>query len=168
MKRALIVYVSRTGSTERMAEYIAEGVRIAGHEAEVRNATEIISERDLSGYDAYILGSPTYHLGIPEPLQAVLTLASKTGLIGKVGGAFSCQTHPSSSTTNAASQIFAIMESRLRMRMTDLGPFDLDGGLLQTTTAVVESTVGMRAGQDYGRSVGEMLSRAEDKADRSV
>lgn len=32
--KVLIAYVSRTGHTEKMANYIAEGVRFAGHEPE--------------------------------------------------------------------------------------------------------------------------------------
>ena len=31
MKKVLVSYFSRTGKTQQMAEYIAEGVRISGH-----------------------------------------------------------------------------------------------------------------------------------------
>jgi flavodoxin len=42
MKKVLIAYDSRTGKTQQMAEYIAEGVRISGNEAEVRKITETL------------------------------------------------------------------------------------------------------------------------------
>ena len=41
MKKVLIAYVSRTGKTEKMAEYIAEGVRFSGHGAEIKRVSEI-------------------------------------------------------------------------------------------------------------------------------
>jgi flavodoxin len=158
MKNALIVYYSRTGNTEQMARYIAEGIRIAGHEAELKSVSEVKSELDLSGYDAYIFGCPTYHLDMPEPFQAFLTMAKLVDLGGKVGAAFDCRTHPSSGTGSAAGLIFDMMESELKMNMTNLGPFDfkpewLSGGKLEST----ESIEGMRACQDYGKAVGDML-----------
>jgi flavodoxin len=36
MKNVLVVYLSMAGHTEQLAEYIAEGIRIAGCEAEVK------------------------------------------------------------------------------------------------------------------------------------
>ena len=62
MKKVLIAYDSRSGRTQQMAEYIAEGIRISGNEAVVRKITEIKNEKELQGYDGYIFGSPTYHL----------------------------------------------------------------------------------------------------------
>ena len=32
MKKILIAYTSRTGKTQSMADYIAEGLRLGGHE----------------------------------------------------------------------------------------------------------------------------------------
>ena len=61
MKKVLIGYVSRTGNTEKMADYIAEGVRIAGHTADLKKISAIKSEKDLEGYDGYVFGCPTYH-----------------------------------------------------------------------------------------------------------
>jgi len=43
MKKVLISYFSRTGKTQQMAEYIAEGIRISGHEAELRKISDIKS-----------------------------------------------------------------------------------------------------------------------------
>jgi len=41
MKKILVAYVSRTGKTEKMAEYIAEGLRFCGHGAEVKKLSEL-------------------------------------------------------------------------------------------------------------------------------
>jgi NAD(P)H dehydrogenase (quinone) len=57
MKRVLIGYESRKGHIEKMAHYIAEGVRLAGNEAMVKAITTLKSEDDLKGYDAYFLAA---------------------------------------------------------------------------------------------------------------
>jgi flavodoxin len=150
MKKVLIAYLSHSGNTENMAQYVAEGVRITGQEAEVRKVSEINTERDLAGYDGYVFGSPTYHLGIPQNVEAVLDLAEKANLAGKVGGAFGYRAHPSSGGGDAPGLIFQKMESRLKMKMTNLGALDMKGGLF-------EGAEDMRACQDYGRVIGEML-----------
>ena len=56
MKKVLIVYDSRTGNTERMAEYVAEGIRMGGDEAELKKISEVKKEQDLQGYDGYAFG----------------------------------------------------------------------------------------------------------------
>ena len=47
MSQALIVFASRTGETEAIANLIAEGIRIAGHQATVVKVDMIKNERDL-------------------------------------------------------------------------------------------------------------------------
>ena len=158
MAKVLIAYLSWSGTTEQMAAYIAEGVRIAGHEAEVRKSREIKSEKDLSGFDAYIFGCPTENLGMPEAFKPFLSLAGKAGLSGKVGGAFSSRAHPSSGGGVAADGVFKVMESEMKMRMTNLGPFNLDGkSSFNPPEKTVEGPEGRQACQDYGRAIGDML-----------
>ena len=47
----LVIYGSVTGKTEKMAGYIAEGMRFAGAEAEVKPFTEVKQPEDFAGYD---------------------------------------------------------------------------------------------------------------------
>jgi multimeric flavodoxin WrbA len=151
MAKVLVVYFGKSGTTEKMARYVAEGVRIAGQEAEVRKASEVASERDLAGYDAYIFGCPTYHLDMPQSFASLLDAAGKAGLQGRAGGAFSPRAHPSSSDGGgAAERVYAIMESTLGMKMTELGPFDV-------MADVVDGPDGARACQEYGKGVAGML-----------
>jgi flavodoxin len=150
MKKVLVAFFSKTGTTETMAEYIAEGVRIAGHEVALKKVSDIKSEKDLEGYDGYIFGCPTYSLDMPEPFKRFLSIAERAGLKGKIGGAFSSRAHPSSGEGGAAKNLFEMMESRFKMNMTNLGPFDLEGGL-------TEKVQDMHTCQDYGKSVAEML-----------
>jgi flavodoxin len=158
MGKILIAYLSWSGTTQQMAAFIAEGVRIAGHEAEVRKIGDIKSEKDLSGFDGYVFGCPTDHLDMPEAFRTFLSLAGKDDLKGKVGGAFSSRSHPSSSGTAAAHSVFKAMESEMKVRMTNLGAFNLDGeSSFNPQEKTVEGPEGRRACQDYGRSISEML-----------
>jgi len=49
MKKVLVAYDSRTGKTEKMAEYIAEGIRFSGNEAELKRITTIKNGKELQG-----------------------------------------------------------------------------------------------------------------------
>ena len=146
MKKVLIAYVSRTGKTEKMAEFIAEGVRFSGHGAETKKVSEIKSEKDLAGYDGYIFGCPTYHRDMTENMKTFLFLAKKADLGGKAGGAFGSYTHRG----DAPRLIFDTMEHVFKMNMTSLGSFNL-------LEPAVDTREGLRACQDYGRSVGEKI-----------
>jgi len=63
MKKVLIAYFSLTGKTEKMAEYVAEGVRFGGCQATIKKISDLKNASDLESYDGYIFGSPTYHYG---------------------------------------------------------------------------------------------------------
>jgi NAD(P)H dehydrogenase (quinone) len=146
MGKVLITYYSRTGKTEKMAEYIAEGVRFSGNSADIRKLSDIKNEKELEGYDGYILGCPTYHRDMTANMKTFLFLVEKANLNGKVGGAFGSYTH----SGDAPKYIFDTMENVFKMDMTSLGSFNLLENL-------VEGTEGMRACQDYGKSISEKL-----------
>ena len=146
MGKVLITYYSRTGKTEKMAEYIAEGVRFSGNSVDIRKLTDIKSEQELDGYDGYILGCPTYHRDMTANMKTFLFLVEKAKLNGKVGGAFGSYTH----SGDAPKYIFETMENVFKMDMTSLGSFNL-------LEHLVEDTEGMKACQDYGKSISEKL-----------
>lgn len=93
VKKVLIAYYSLTGKTKAMAEYIAEGIRISGHDADVRKISEINNENDLKGYDAYIFGCPTYHRDMTDNMKAFLFVAKKADLAGRYGVHFLLKEH---------------------------------------------------------------------------
>jgi len=51
MKKVLVSYFSRTGKTQQMAEYIAEGIRITGNEAEIKKISDGASGGHRRGND---------------------------------------------------------------------------------------------------------------------
>jgi flavodoxin len=146
MKRVLIAYFSLTGKTEKMAEYIAEGVRFSGQQAVVRKISEIKAAADLAGFDGHIFGSPTYHRDMAEPMKTFLFVARKANLEGKLAGAFGSYTH----SGDAPAAVMDTMQYVYKMQPVELGSFRMK-------EAVVETVEGMRACQDYGRVFGEKL-----------
>lgn len=55
--RVLIAYATKHGATEGIAARIGETLASAGHVPDVRDADDV---SDLSGYDAFVLGSAAY------------------------------------------------------------------------------------------------------------
>ena len=109
--KVMIVFDSRTGNTEKMAQAVAEGVRAEKVEVDIVNVKEAQID-DLPKVDGLIVGSPVYY-GLPsskikEFLDASIKYHGK--LEGKVGGAFACSggTHSGGETT-----VMAINEALL-------------------------------------------------------
>lgn len=66
MGKFIIVYTSMTGNTEMVAEYIAEGIKAAGHEVDLKDSFSVMPN-DLLGYDGILLGAYTWDDGsIPD------------------------------------------------------------------------------------------------------
>ena len=148
MKKVLVCYFSRTGKTQQMAEYIAEGIRISGHEVEVKKISDIKNEKELMGYDGYVFGAPTYHRAMPGLVETFLFMAQKANLQGKVGGAFGAYTH----SGDAPKMIFDTMEYVFKMNVVDLGSFNL-------LEHLVEARDGMKACHDYGKAISQKVGK---------
>ena len=90
MAKGIVVYYSRSGNTKTMAETIAEAMNQAGLPTELKSV-EDVKAKDLLGYDAIVMGSPTYYGHMAAPLKQLFDdLVSDHGkLDGKVGAAFS-------------------------------------------------------------------------------
>ena len=139
MAKVLIVYATRTGETQNIADLIAEGVRFAGHEAEVVNVKEIKTESDLDGFDGYVFGSATYHGEMLQGMKTFLFLAEKANLEGKVGGAFGSYGW----SGEANDRIFDTMKHILKMNLV--------GDTLRLKSSSLEG--GLQMAQDYGRAI---------------
>lgn len=146
MKKVLIAYVSRTGNTEKMANYIAEGTRMTGTDVTVSKISAIKDENELSNYDGYVFGCPTYHKDMTGGMKNFLFLAEKLNLTGKIAGAFGSHTHSGES----APMIYDTMQHVFKMDTIDLGPLNL-------TESMIPTDEGLKACQDYGKALGEKL-----------
>jgi len=100
--KMLIVYDSRTGNTEKMAQAVSEGVRSTGVDPTLRKVDEA-SVDELPLFQGLILGSPVYY-GLPSGRIKDFVDASVKHhgkLEGMVGGAFASSggTHTGAETT---------------------------------------------------------------------
>lgn len=89
MSKVLVVYFSKTGNTENMAESVAEGVKETGCEVVLKSVDETNID-DMKEADGIIVGSPTY-FGLPAAeIKKLFDESVKYfgDFEGKVGGAF--------------------------------------------------------------------------------
>ncbi|WP_300465076.1 flavodoxin domain-containing protein [Desulfobacula sp.] len=143
MGKVLIVYASRADETKGIAELIAEGVRISGHEAELKKTSEIKSEDDLKGYDGYAFGSATYHGEMITSMKQILFVSERAELKDKPGGSFGAYGW----SGEAAGRIFDTMDHIFGMKMVS-GPLMLKASWVQG---------GIQAAQDYGKSIAALI-----------
>ena len=142
MKKALVVYCTRSGETKEIAQLIAEGIRFEGWEAHVANVTDIKKDSDLAGYDAYAFGSATYHGDMMQGMKTMLFLAEKADLDGKAGGAFGAFGW----SGEAPDRIYDTMKNIFNMKMA--------GAPLRLKSATLGG--GKKMAQDYGREMARL------------
>jgi flavorubredoxin len=86
--KILVLYYSRTGNTEKMAKAVAEGAKsVSGVQVEL---SYFVEADDLAGYDALLVGTPTYHHDMPIDVKRLFEEAAvkKVSLKGKAGAVF--------------------------------------------------------------------------------
>jgi flavorubredoxin len=143
MGKALIVYATNNGETKKIGELIAEGIRFGGHEATAANVSDIKSEKDLGGFDAYVFGSATYHGEMMAKMKTMLFMAQKANLEGKAGGAFGAFGW----SGEAPDRIYDTMKNVFSMNMVNAA--------LRLKSAALQG--GTRMAQDYGRDIAKKL-----------
>ena len=142
MPKALVVYATRTSQTKKIAELIAEGIRIGGMEVTTVNVSEFDQQGiDLAGFDALVLGAPTYHGEMVQAMKTFLFKAEKANLEGKVGGSFGAFGW----SGEAPGRIYDTMKNVYKMNMVS--------GPLMLKTAMLGG--GMQMAQGYGREIAE-------------
>jgi len=87
LDKAIIIYSTRTGTTEIMAVAIQVGLKEADVEVTTKKA-EKSKASDLKNFDAVILGCPTYYNDLLPSMKSFLFEIRKVNLKGKVGAAF--------------------------------------------------------------------------------
>ena len=163
MARILVLYYSSYGHLARMADAVAEGVRQAGHECDVRRVAEtappevaaaagfvadhthpeIEGINALPQYDGLVIGAPTRFGRMPSQMGGFLDQAGglwfTDALVGKVGAAFTSTAaqHGGQETT-----LFSIITNLLHFGCTVVG---LDYGFKEQNGVDV-----VRGGSPYG------------------
>ena len=120
MLKALVVYDSRTGNTERMAKAIGEGIREAGLEIEIKRVGDT-SLGDLVAADAIVLGSPTQFCTMSDRMKGLIDKSIKIypdKLQNKVGAAF---TSSGGIAGGNETTLLSLIQAMLMHRMVIIG-----------------------------------------------
>ena len=165
MARILVLYYSSYGHTSQMAEAVAEGVREAGHECDIRrvpetappevveaagfsaneNHTVIEGPDALAAYDGLVVGTPTRYGRMTSQMASFWDttggLWMKGALVGKVGAAFTSTAaqHGGQETT-----LFSVLTNLLHMGCTIVG--------LDYNFAAQNGSEEVKGGSPYGAS----------------
>ena len=89
--KAIIIYHTRFGNTERIAKSIEIGLREASGIGDVVcvNAREVVADiESLKEYDIICIGAPTEGFSAPKPIKKLLASLKGVDLAGKQGFAF--------------------------------------------------------------------------------
>lgn len=143
MPTALIAFATRTGESQKIADLVAEGLRMSGVDVTLINSNKVKNESDLKGFDAVVMGSATYHGDMLPKMKSLLFLAEKAELAGKVGGAFGAFGW----SGEAPDRIFDTMKNIFKMEMVS-GPLRLKSSSLGG---------GVKMAQDYGKEIAKKL-----------
>lgn len=89
MARVLLIYYSKTGHTEKMANAVEEAIKQEGPEV-VKKKAEETNVEELLNFDGIVIGSPTYYGTMAWPIKKLIDESVKFHgkLTGKVGAAF--------------------------------------------------------------------------------
>ena len=156
MLKALIIYDSKTGNTEKMAFLVAEGVRESdGVECVVKRVEDATLE-DLIQAQGIIVGSPTYYGGMSGKLKEFFDKSVEIHgkLDGKIGAAF---TSSGGTASGAETTVISILEAMLIHGMIIQGdPSGKHYGM-----AAVEAPSGKdeKLCRRFGRRTAELMKR---------
>ena len=86
--KALIVFDTDYGMTEKIAVKILSGMKDGGVSDVVMKKADVSTEEDFKAADAWVFGSPVHIGGATGTTKKALKMALKTGTNGKRGTAF--------------------------------------------------------------------------------
>lgn len=114
MKKILVLYYSRTGNTEKMANAVAEGAKKDNLQVDINFRVE---PQELNGFDAIIIGAPTYHHEMPLDFKKLFAEAAAQGisLKGKIGATFGSYGWSGEAPKN----ILEIMKNKFEMQVIE-------------------------------------------------
>jgi flavorubredoxin len=143
MKKILVLYYSRTGNTEKMANAVAEGLQSGGN-VEVELSFHVDTE-SLGAYDAILIGAPTYHHDMPVDFKNLFEEAAVQGLNlkGKIGAVFGSYGW----SGEAPKLIMEIMKNKFEMQVVEL----------PLLAKYVPDQIMLNACRDLGKRVSESL-----------
>jgi len=112
MVKALVVYYSMFGNTEKVAKALGEGLRSSGAEDDIVRVDAVKTE-DLGNIDLLCVGSPVQAWNVAKPVQEFLErLKNVKGLEGKKAFAFD---------TKIKSRLAGTAGGKIEKKLKDVG-----------------------------------------------
>ncbi len=87
MSKAMVIYHTKFGNTERIAKALARGMEKQGVKVDCVEADEVDVDR-LVEYDFLAIGGPTHNLGVSKPMKTFLEKLKSVNIEGKKAFAF--------------------------------------------------------------------------------
>ncbi len=87
MKRAIVIYDTKFGNTEKIARALARGMEKRGIKVDCVKADEVDVNK-LVAYDFLAIGGPTHMFGVSKPMKAFLEKMKSVDVKGKKAYAF--------------------------------------------------------------------------------
>ncbi len=90
MAKGIVIYYSRSGNTQQMAELVAQSMNDNGLKTDLKSVADL-DFKELLSYDAIVAGSPTYYGHMAAEMKKIFDdlVANHGALDGKIGAAFS-------------------------------------------------------------------------------
>ncbi|RKX74226.1 MAG: flavodoxin family protein [Spirochaetes bacterium] len=162
--QVLVLYYSRTGKTEQLAQAVAEGVRqIDGVEAVLKKAEEADRD-DFLSCNGIVAGSPVYFGTMAAELKSVFDrlVAVRKKMEGKVGAAFATSNEP---TGGKETTIMSILQALLIYGMIVVGdPMEATGHYGTACSGRPDQDT-LKNAAALGRRVASLVKRLHQKAD---
>lgn len=155
--KVLVVYHSRTGNTEKMAQAVADGARSAGAEVTVKKAVDATSA-DLKAVDGIIIGSPTYYGQMAAEVKQLFDRSSdvRGQLENKVGAAFTSSGSPDGGNQTT---ILSILQAMLIHSMVVTGDPMATGGHYGVVAVGVPNKNALEACKQLGSRVAKLAGK---------
>jgi len=87
MKRAIVIYDTKFGNTEKIARALARGMEKQGVKVDCVKTDEVDIDK-LVEYDLLAVGAPTHVRGVSKPMKALLEKLKSVDIKGKKAFAF--------------------------------------------------------------------------------
>ncbi len=153
--KAVVVYDSQYGNTERLAQALARGIVSGGVEAECLRV-DAVDAKQLARYDLVAAGGPTHKAGVSKPMKRLLDDLRTVDLRGKKGFCFDTRVESRFNAFDMNSAGKRIERRMKRMRVEMLKP---------KASAIVEGREGpledgaLERFQEMGAELARLLKR---------
>jgi len=120
MPKALVVYDSATGNTEKMARAIGDGIREAGLDVKVKQVKDT-TLADLISAEVIVLGSPTYFCTMSGNMKAFIDKSIQIypdKLKDKIGAVFTSSDEVAGGNETT---LLSLIQAMLMHRMVIIG-----------------------------------------------